>query len=147
MMLLLPPASGKRTANLGPIEDFAFLATVATMWTLWGARQSGAHIDTPRAPARRAVLFRPNGRRARRPAKRVRPVRALAACPRLGSRLGRCIPGRVLMRGLRSFRSSVAPALMESVLSDPLSAVTPLQINALWPSDTIDPQIDLQQDR
>jgi hypothetical protein len=51
------------------------------------------------------------------------------------------------MRGLRSFRSSIAPALMESVLSDPLSAVTPLQINALWRSDTIDPQIDLQQDR
>jgi hypothetical protein len=41
---------------------------------LVGARQSGAHIDTPRAPAGRAVLFRPNGRRARRPAKRVRPV-------------------------------------------------------------------------
>ena len=35
MMLLLPPANGKRTANLGPIEDFAFLATAATMWTLW----------------------------------------------------------------------------------------------------------------
>ena len=44
-------------------------------------------------------------------------------------------------------RSSIAPALMESVLCDPPSAVTPLQINALWRSDTIDPQIDLQQDR
>ena len=34
MMLLLPPANGKRTANLGPIEDAASLATAAIMWTL-----------------------------------------------------------------------------------------------------------------
>lgn len=46
MMLLLPPANGKRTANLGPIEDFAFLATVATMWTLW-ARGNLALISIP----------------------------------------------------------------------------------------------------
>jgi hypothetical protein len=46
MMLLLPPANGKRTANLGPIEDFAFLATAATMWTLW-ARGNLALISIP----------------------------------------------------------------------------------------------------
>jgi hypothetical protein len=31
-MLFLPPANGRRTAYLGPIEDAAF---VATMWALW----------------------------------------------------------------------------------------------------------------
>jgi hypothetical protein len=34
-MLLLPSTNGRRTAYLGPLEDFAFAATVATMLVLW----------------------------------------------------------------------------------------------------------------
>jgi hypothetical protein len=34
-MMLLPSANGRRTAYLGPIEDFAFLATAASLGILW----------------------------------------------------------------------------------------------------------------
>jgi hypothetical protein len=51
-MMLLPSANGRRTAYLGPIEDFAFLATAASFGVLWwGGNLSLASIPLVLLPA------------------------------------------------------------------------------------------------
>jgi hypothetical protein len=96
-MLFLPPANGRRTAYLGPIEDATF---VATMWALWW-HAIWRSWRTRHPPADRAGIFHPGGRRVGRASERIWPVRALAVRPGLGSRHSRHVLDRDLMRVLR----------------------------------------------